>query len=141
MQTQQNQSPKNPSWWTESHTKGWDRVKEAFRRDWEQTKADLSKTKGQELNQQVGDTVKQAVGAETIPAGGRPNHAAGFEQVEQAYRYGHAARQQYGKGNSAPWAPELEDRLEKEWTGLGANQSWKEAKPSIEKAWNTQPKS
>ncbi len=34
--------PARPQWWTDQHTSTWDRVKEALRRDWEQTKADLS---------------------------------------------------------------------------------------------------
>ncbi|WP_162143945.1 hypothetical protein WMF27_10850 [Sorangium sp. So ce281] len=37
-------------------------MKEALRRDWEQTKADFTNNKGQELNQDVDDTVQQALG-------------------------------------------------------------------------------
>ena len=48
-------------------------VKEALRRDWEQTKHDFSKSKGRELHQGVGDTVKQAAGKEPIPPVDRPN--------------------------------------------------------------------
>lgn len=55
-----------PHWWTESHTSAWERAKEAFRRDWEQTKADFS-SKGVDLHQNAGDTVKQALGAEPLP--------------------------------------------------------------------------
>lgn len=59
---------KRPSWWTDQHTSSWDRVKEAFRRDWEQTKADLSGQKsGRDINQDVGDTIKQAAGKQPIP--------------------------------------------------------------------------
>ena len=51
-----------------------DQVKEALKRDWEQTKSDLTgHKKGQELNQDVGDTVKQAAGREAIPPPGAPN--------------------------------------------------------------------
>ncbi len=60
-------SYRNPAWWTDKHTSAWERVKEAFRRDWEQTKADFSSTSGRDLNQNVGDTVKQAVGSAPIP--------------------------------------------------------------------------
>src|ERR1700744_4964643 len=114
---------KNPSWWTEDHNRGWDKVKEAFQRDWEQTKADFSKTKGQKLDQQVGDTVKQAVGKEEIPPPGVPNHAnkaKDFSQVEPAYRYGVGARQHYGQdGKSSEWNDDLDGRLSNEWSSLG----------------------
>ncbi|MGZ6142179.1 MAG: hypothetical protein ACXWLM_02520 [Myxococcales bacterium] len=50
-----------------------DKAKEALERDWEQTKHDFSKKSGQELNQDVDDTVKQAFGKEPVPAPGQPN--------------------------------------------------------------------
>ena len=48
-------------------------AKEALKRDWEQTKHDFNKKKGQDLNQNVGHTVKQAVGKETPPPRNIPN--------------------------------------------------------------------
>lgn len=59
--------PARPQWWSDKHTSTWDRVKEALRRDWEQTKNDFSSESGADLNQGVGDTVKQATGAEALP--------------------------------------------------------------------------
>ncbi len=56
-----------PQWWTDKHTSTWDRVKEALRRDWEQTKSDFSATDANDLNQEVGDTLKQAAGSAPIP--------------------------------------------------------------------------
>jgi hypothetical protein len=56
-----------PGWWNEKHTSNWEHVKAAFERDWEQTKADFSKGSGEQLNQNVADTVKQAVGSQPIP--------------------------------------------------------------------------
>ena len=56
-----------PQWWTDKHTSTWDRVKEALRRDWEQTKADLSSSDAADLNQNIGDTVKQAAGTQPLP--------------------------------------------------------------------------
>jgi hypothetical protein len=126
---------RNPRWWTEDHTRGWDRVKEAFRRDWEQTKADLSKTKGQKLDQQVGDTVKQAMGKETIPAPGQPNNTAGFEKVEDAYRYGYGARMYYGSAKN-DWDDDLDEKLEEEWMELGRPQGWDDARPFVRQAWS-----
>jgi hypothetical protein len=49
------------------------KVGEALERDWEQTKHDFSKNKGEELDQDVGDTVKQAAGKDPIPPPGVPN--------------------------------------------------------------------
>ena len=48
-------------------------VKEALKRDLEQTKHDFNKKKGQDLNQDVGDTLKQATGKEPIPPPFVPN--------------------------------------------------------------------
>ena len=59
--------PARPQWWSDKHTSTWDRVKEALRRDWEQTKNDFSSGSGADLNQDIGDTVKQATGAEALP--------------------------------------------------------------------------
>lgn len=56
-----------PRWWTDQHTSGWEKVKLAFQRDWEQTKADFSMDGGRELNQGVGDTIAQATGTQPIP--------------------------------------------------------------------------
>ncbi|WP_434387797.1 hypothetical protein [Melittangium boletus] len=49
------------------------KVKEALKRDWEQTKHDFNKKKGTELNQDAGDTLKQAAGKEPIPPPLVPN--------------------------------------------------------------------
>jgi hypothetical protein len=73
MNTDKNQI-KNPSWWNDQHASAWDRVKEALLRDWEQTKADLSGQKlGHDLNQDVGDTLKQAAGKQEIPVALKQN--------------------------------------------------------------------
>jgi len=63
-----NPAPANrPSWWNDQYTSDWDRVKEALRRDWEQTKADFKVGGAVDLNQNVVDTVKQAVGEQPVP--------------------------------------------------------------------------
>ena len=46
-------------------------AKEALKNDWEQTKSDLPGVDGKDLDQDVDDTVKQAVGAE--PTSGTQN--------------------------------------------------------------------
>jgi hypothetical protein len=73
MTNQVHTAPRNPAWWTDQHTSKWDHVKGALERDWEQTKADFSKDNGAELNQGVGDTVKQSMGKEAIPPPGVRN--------------------------------------------------------------------
>ena len=58
----------HPTWYRPEHATNWDRVKEALRRDWQQTRHDDLHVGGHELNQQATDTVKQATGKETIPS-------------------------------------------------------------------------
>jgi hypothetical protein len=62
-----NPAAARPAWWNDAYTSDWDRVKEALRRDWEQTKADFSIGHAVELNQNAADTIKQAVGNEPVP--------------------------------------------------------------------------
>jgi len=50
-----------------------DRTKDALERDWEQTKSDLPGLEGEDLDQDVDDTVKQAAGKESVPSGTTPN--------------------------------------------------------------------
>jgi hypothetical protein len=49
------------------------KVGEALERDWEQTKHDIKKDTGKDLNQGVGDTIKQGAGREPIPPPNVPN--------------------------------------------------------------------
>ena len=55
-----------PGWYTEEHDNAWERVKAAFGNDWEQTKRDFGSKNARELNQDVDDTVKQAVGSDDV---------------------------------------------------------------------------
>ncbi len=129
-----------PSWWNENHEGTWDRIKSALKRDWEQTKADVS-SKGHELNQGVGDTVKQAAGKEAIPPGNLPNPATKaskdqtWEDVEPSYRYGVGAQAQHG-ANNAGWDDRLENKLSEEWQQLKSGQTWNEVKGSVRHAWD-----
>jgi hypothetical protein len=129
-----------PNWWTEHHDSTWDRIKAALKRDWEQTKADLS-SKGHELNQGIGDTVKQAAGKEDIPVGNLPNPPGRadknetWEDVEPSYQYGVGARSQYGK-DSSEWDDRVESRLSDEWGSLKNNRKWDEVKGSVRRGWD-----
>ncbi len=105
-----------PAWWNEHHASAWERVKEAMRRDWEQTRHDVKLPGGHELMQSVGDTVKQAAGSEAIPRDDRPNppkNIGSWDDVELPLEYGFAARDQYPQFSA--WSSELEGRLQGEW--------------------------
>ena len=48
-------------------------VGDALERDWEQTKSDMPGMEGKDLDQDVDDTLKQAVGSESPPDENEPN--------------------------------------------------------------------
>jgi hypothetical protein len=127
-----------PAWWNEGHASAWDRVKEAMRRDWEQTKHDLHISGGHELNQGVGDTVKQASGKETIPSNDRPNPPkviGEWNDVELPHQYGYAARDRYGSAHTA-WSRDLEDTLKNEWeSNREAHRRWEEVKGDVRRGY------
>ncbi len=130
----------HPTWWKEEqHEKTWERVKEAMKRDWEQTLSDVGVKGKHDLDQDVDDTVKQASGKDKIPQAGMPNAPGGtpahatsskWQDVETPLKYGVAARDYYGKDHSA-WNPELEGKLKGEWEkGRGGN-AWDEVKSFV----------
>jgi hypothetical protein len=96
-------------WWKADYDSAWERTKEAFRRDWEQTKHDFG-GKAPDLNQDADDTVKQAAGKEPIPAPGQAN----FDDHESAFRYGHGARLHY---SGRDWDDTLEGELSRDYSG------------------------
>jgi hypothetical protein len=107
-----------PSWWSnEVHGSAWDRVKEAMRRDWSQTKHEMH-VGGHETSQSVTDTLKQAAGEQHLPTINQVNPhrlISEWSDAELPYRYGYAARQQYG-AEHPQWSEELEAKLQDEWT-------------------------
>ena len=83
-----------PPWWNEGYASAWDRAKEAFRRDWEQTKKDMHLKGGHELNQGARDTMKQAAGKQAIPADDRanpPKVIGDWNDLELPIEYGYGA--------------------------------------------------
>jgi hypothetical protein len=124
-----------PNWWSDKHTSAWDRVKDAMERDWEQTKADFSKKQGHELNQNVGDTVKQAAGKEAIPAGNTPNvKRVDYSKAEPALRYGYGASQQFS--DHKKWDTTLEGKLRSDWTSQKMEGDFDTAKDDIHLGWD-----
>jgi hypothetical protein len=137
-----------PKWWKpETHGSGWERVKEALRRDWEQTKADVH-AGGRELDQDVGDTVRQMAGKEEVPPTSQPNSKSlgsdmttrrpSWEEVETPMMYGYGARQQYGAQDSA-WNDGLERKLRTEWEeARGATgRTWDEVRPHVRRGFES----
>jgi hypothetical protein len=129
-----------PAWWNENHASAWDRVKEAMRRDWEQTKHDLHIKGGHELNQNAADTVKQATGKEAIPADDRlnPSKVVGdWNDVELPLGYGVGAREKYGQTH-AQWTNELETTLKNEWeSAKGATgRGWDDVKSHVRRGYD-----
>lgn len=102
----------NPSWWTTDHDSRWEKIKMAFRRDWEQTKHDFGSDKAPDLQQSATDTVKQAAGKSQPQAGTQA--VRGYDDLEPAFRYGYGAQAQY-KG--VAWSEDLESRLRADYKG------------------------
>lgn len=95
-----------PSWLTKEHESGWDNVKAAFSRDWEQTKHDFGSKKAPDLNQDAGDTVRQATAGAA--------KAANFSDHEPAFRFGYAAQQNY-KSKHPSWNNDLDQQLRNDY--------------------------
>jgi len=129
----------NPSWWNDSHNSAWDRTKDAMRRDWEQTRHDFGSTHARDLDQDVDNTVKQAVGAERIPAGNQPNRDDDWSAHEPAVRYGYGAYGQYGRENDreVQWGDSVEGKLKQEWSDLKHGRTWDEAKDAVRRGWDS----
>ncbi len=111
----------HPTWYKPEYGVHWDRVKEAIRRDWQQTKQDLHMKGGHELSQKGTDTIKQAVGKEDIPSINDPNPqkiigdlSGEWERAEGPMEYGYAARRQFGTEHKE-WDANLDSDLRKEW--------------------------
>ncbi len=81
---------RTPGWWNEGHASAWDRVKDAFRRDWEQTRVDFASKNARNLNQGVSDTLKQVFGTAHIPPPGTKTHPS---DPEKAVKEADAARE------------------------------------------------
>ena len=108
-------------WWAPEHTSGWERVKAAFHKDWQQTKAHVGAADAPPEEHRVGDTLAEMSGKTTAPT-------STFESQEPAFRYGYGAAHHY---EDRDWDPELERELQSNYGGL-----WDPAKDSIRGGWN-----
>lgn len=121
---------RNPRWWTKEYDSGWDRVKAAFKRDWDQTKHDFGANQP-DTDQNVDDTVKQASGKQPIPPRGQPT----YEEMEDAYRFGYGARFHYGQ-RYANWDDRLENQLRQDWGETYNDRDWARYRDSIRRGWD-----
>jgi len=129
----------HPTWYKPEHGVHWDRVKEAVRRDWQQTKHDLHMG-GHQLSQKGSDTLKQAAGKEDIPSINDPQPqkiigdlSGEWERVEAPMEYGFSARRQFGSSHEK-WDEELASDLRKEWESSQSTKSfggWDDVKPYV----------
>jgi hypothetical protein len=130
-------APQDPSWWNDVHSSAWDRSKEALRRDWEQTKADWG-VGGHELNQSLGDTLRQASGQEPTPPGNRPNALPsgdlGWADAEPSIRYGYGAGLHHAESD---WDDELEGRLRRDWETTLTDTPWVRVKHAVRRGWDS----
>jgi hypothetical protein len=135
----------HPTWHKPEHAMQWDRVKEAVRRDWQQTKHDLH-VGGHQLGQSAGDTIKQASGREDIPPSNdaNPQNVASelrgeWEMVAHSVEYGCAARHQFGSTHPE-WDDVLDHNLRVEWESAPAEEKmsglWVDVKPHVRHGYN-----
>ena len=92
-----------PGWYTDDTDSGWNRVKAAFRNDWDQTKHDFGSKTSPDLKQDVDNTVRQATGSEDP-----------FDRHEQAFRFGYGAQSHYGTQYKA-WNNDLDTKLREDY--------------------------
>lgn len=108
------------TWWEPEHTSAWDRVKAAFRRDWEQTKAHVGAAPPPQGGQSAGDTMAQMTGRQDVVTNT-------FETDEPAFRYGYGAAQHY---RDRDWDPRMESELQANYGGL-----WDDDKERVYAGW------
>jgi hypothetical protein len=134
----------HPSWWKEEvHGSSWSNIREAMRRDWEQTKKDLH-VGGHEMNQNLRDTVKQATGKEALPRSDQPNPPkviGDWSEVESPMSYGYGARARYG-AEHPQWNDTLESKLKSDWESgrQQTHREWNDVKRWVRHGYEYTPK-
>jgi len=122
----------NPNWWDETYESSWERVKAAFKRDWDQTQHDLGRSSVPDTHQRLPHTLAQAIGGEPIP----PRGVAAYEDAEAGYRFGYGSRRYYGR-KPDEWDADIEEKLRKDWEDLTAHpeRSWERYREAVRRGW------
>lgn len=125
----------NPNWWTQEHTSAWARVRDAMKRDWEQTKYDLT-LGGKDLHQDATETVEQAAFKAPIPLPNVPNGETCWNDLEGPLTYGYGARLTYGHAH-ANWNDALEADLKRDWRAReqGKSHTWENVKDVVRRGY------
>lgn len=131
--------PEQPAWWTTNEASAWERVKEAMRRDWDQTRHDFGLKFGQDLNQDVTDTVRQAVGSAPIPDVHVANPVTAWSD-EAAVRYGYGAGLSPNYRSHHAWNAELESTLKTDWEAMHTGRAWDEVRLAVRYGWTRSPR-
>ena len=109
---------REPTWWNDQHSRSWERVKDAFARDWPQAKADLSTTHGRER----------------IPARSVSNAKdISYTAAEPALRYGYGASAYYFDHDV--WDASLEAKLRDDWSEVDSDEEWKTVRLHVRRGW------
>lgn len=108
----------------------WERVKDALRRDWDQTRLDFRLKFGQEMDEPMSDSPAPAAARE------RPADAPCLTwSDEDAVRFG------YDAGRSAPgvdpgaWNIALEAALQREWEAQVTGRPWSDVRLAVRYGW------
>jgi hypothetical protein len=130
-------------WHDKVNTSAWESIKEALRRDWEQTRFDLGLPGGHELNQTIGDTLRQATQAAPIPPADKPNPPkviGAWDEAEYPIGYGYTARRD--RLHEHPiWNDELEQQLRAEWElHHPAGRRWDEVRSLVRYGYEYSPR-
>jgi hypothetical protein len=127
-----------PKWWVDRTDTTWNRIKAAFRRDWEQTKSDLSLGHaGEELDQNLVDTLKQMSGSDPLPPTNEPTGVdleVSKAEPERAFEVGYNAAAHY----SGEWTPTVESRLRADWTENSPGAFWDNNRTYVYLGWRHQ---
>jgi hypothetical protein len=119
----------------DEHRGTWERVKAAVRRDWEQTKRDLSGgARGRDLDQGAMDTLRQMFGTQPVPPEGEPTGVdldIDWEGAEPATRFGYTEADKY----PSDWNRDVEERLASDWKGTHPDLEWHAARPHVFIGW------
>lgn len=132
----------DPPWWTERDGTAWDRVKGAFRREWEGRKGDTSRSPAPEASaaERTPDGAREITGNYkaswdwlTETSARRERADATWQRAEEEGRFGYTAHvRRPGEG----WNSDIEAWLCAEWEALNTGRAWSQAQQGIRRGWD-----